>query len=190
MSIRPETKAVSKKAIVFLVVLFAVLFGADRPTRDKFLEIALDPVPVEEDVSGYPIVKVTDGDTIRVLMDGQGETLRLIGINTPETVDPRRPVECFGREASERAKEILSGSRVLLESDPTQGDRDKYGRLLRYVLLPDGTNFNRKMIEEGYAYEYTYGAPYRYQAEFEEAERSAREARRGLWSEEICGGQR
>jgi micrococcal nuclease len=146
-------------------------------------------VSVEDDASGYPVVRVVDGDTVRLLINGKEETVRLIGINTPETVDSRRPVQCFGREASKRAKEILSDAFVFLENDPTQGDRDKYNRLLRYVLLPDGTNFNRKMIEEGYAHEYTYGVPYRYQSDFKEAERRAREAATGLWSEETCGGK-
>jgi micrococcal nuclease len=178
-----------KKAVLLLIAVLAMLFGTDEQARYFFDIGSDDPIVAEEDGNGYPVVTVVDGDTIRVLIDGKEEAVRLIGINTPEVVDPRRPVQCFGKEASERAKEILSGSRVLLETDSTQGERDKYGRLLGYILLPDGTNFNRKMIEEGYAYEYTYGIPYRYQAEFKEAERNAREGRRGLWAEEACNGK-
>lgn len=129
----------------------------------------------------YEVMKVVDGDTIDVLLDGKVERIRLIGINTPETVDPRRPVECFGKEASEKAKSILSGKLIVLESDPTQGERDKYDRLLRYVFLEDGTNLNLSMIQEGYAYEYTYNLPYKYQTAFKQAQRKAKENKMGLW---------
>lgn len=133
----------------------------------------------------FEVVRVVDGDTIDVDINGKKERLRLIGINTPETVDPRKPVECFGIEASNKAKSILEGHRVKLESDITQGDFDKYGRLLRYVFLEDGTNFNLLMIKEGYAYEYTYGTPYKYQAEFKQAQKYAEQNKLGLWGD-VC----
>ncbi|MBI4087113.1 thermonuclease family protein [Candidatus Kaiserbacteria bacterium] len=119
-------------------------------------------------------------------MDGKTETIRLIGINTPETVDPRKQVECFGREASDKAKELLSGKRVRVETDATQGERDKYGRLLAYIYLEDGLFFNKHMIEEGYAYEYTYNLPYKYQAEFRAAQQSAQAGEKGLWTKGVC----
>ena len=134
----------------------------------------------------YRIVRVIDGDTVIVRMGGKDETLRLIGINTPETVDPRRPVECFGIEASNKAKEILTGKSFRLEADNIVGQRDKYGRLLRYLFLEDGTNFNKMMINEGYAYEYTFDLPYEYQDEFKQAEKDAREAKVGLWADGVC----
>lgn len=133
------------------------------------------------------VAKVIDGDTIQVFMNGKTETIRLIGIDTPETVDPRKPVQCFGKEASTKAKEILAGKNVSLESDPTQGDKDKYGRLLRFVFLENGTNFNELLIKEGYAHEYTYNSnPYKYQTEFIASEKSAREQNLGLWSPSAC----
>lgn len=136
----------------------------------------------------YEVTKVVDGDTIDVELDGKVERLRLIGINTPETVDPRKPVECFGREASEKAKSILTGKKVAVESDPSQDEHDKYGRLLRYVFLEDGTNFNLLMIREGYAYEYTYDLPYKYQTEFKQAQTEASGKKTGLWGER-CASQ-
>lgn len=137
----------------------------------------------------HDVASVVDGDTLKVAIDGKEETLRLIGMNTPETVDPRRPVQCFGREASNKAKELLSGKKINLEADPTQGERDKYGRLLRYVFLEDGTNFNQLMIAQGYAHEYTYDSnPYKYQKEFKEAEKAARADQKGLWSKDTCAG--
>ena len=81
----------------------------------------------------FDVESVVDGDTIKVSMNGKVETLRLIGIDTPETKDPRKPVQCFGAEASRKATELLAGQKVRLEADASQGERDKYGRLLRYV---------------------------------------------------------
>lgn len=134
----------------------------------------------------YSVVSVVDGDTIKVNMDGTTETLRLIGIDTPESVHPTKPVECFGIEASNRAKELLNGKKVKLEKDPSQGERDKYGRLLVYVIMEDGVNFNKKMIKDGYAYEYTYNTPYKYQAEFKQAQVDAKNNKRGLWADGAC----
>lgn len=134
----------------------------------------------------YNVLKVIDGDTINVSINGKSETLRLIGIDTPETVDPRKPVQCFGREASNKAKEILSGKKVFLESDPTQGERDKYNRLLRYVFLEDGTFYNKFMISDGFAHEYTYNLPYKYQKEFKKAQTEAMNNKKGLWADNAC----
>jgi hypothetical protein len=99
-------------------------------------------------------------------------------------------VQCFGLEASNKAKEILNKNKVALQADPTQGERDKYNRLLRYVWLEDGTFFNKMMISEGYAFEYTYNTPYKYQSEFKQAEMEARIAKKGLWSDEACNARK
>jgi len=121
-----------------------------------------------------------------IKISGKEMAVRLIGMDTPETVDPRKPVQCFGREASAKAKELIEGKDVILDSDPTQGDKDKYGRLLRYVHLEDGTFFNQKLIEEGYAFEYTYDIPYKYQTEFKEAQKQAEVNKKGLWADGAC----
>jgi micrococcal nuclease len=134
------------------------------------------------------VVRVVGGDTVDVRVGGRVERVRLIGLDTPESVDPRRPVECFGREASRKAAELLPvGAAVQLEADPSQGDRDKYGRLLRYIVLPDGRHFAEVMIAEGYGFEYTYAVPHRYQERFRAAQRQAREEERGLWTAGACG---
>jgi micrococcal nuclease len=148
---------------------------------------------VPSDVPLYKVTRVVDGDTIVVNINGQDEKIRLIGVNTPESVDPRKPVECFGLEASKYTKTLLENQSVILESDPTQGDTDKYGRLLRYVLLPgtsatiNPTNINLKLIQDGYAHEYTYNKPYKYQKQFKQAQSDASSAQRGLWSTTACG---
>lgn len=136
----------------------------------------------------FPVVAIVDGDTIKVSIDGKVETLRLIGIDTPETKDPRKPVQCFGKDASAKAAELLSGHQVRLEGDPTQGDRDKYGRLLRYLWREDGLFFNEWMLRNGYAHEYTYDLPYMHQARFNAAERYASENNLGLWNQAACAG--
>lgn len=134
----------------------------------------------------YIVEKVVDGDTLTVSQNGKKETVRLIGINTPETVDPRKTVECFGTEASKKTKELLVGRSVVIESDPTQDVRDKYGRLLGYVFRDDGLFVNDVLIREGYAYEYTYKVPYKYQTQFKKAEQEARVGERGLWAKSAC----
>ncbi len=141
---------------------------------------------VPDSASGpYDVERVVDGDTVRLT---NGDSVRLIGIDTPETVDPRKPVQCFGEEASEYARDLLDGESVYLELDPTQGDLDRYGRVLAYVWLPDGRHVNEEMVAQGYAHEYTYELPYRYQDEFQAAEAEARDADRGLWSLNTCAG--
>lgn len=141
---------------------------------------------ISNENSLYEVVSVTDGDTIKLYIDDNVESVRLIGIDTPETVHPNKPVECFGSEASNRAKEILEGQYVKLETDASQGTKDKYDRLLGYLILADGRNFNKLMIEEGYAYEYTYSIPYKYQEEFKQAEIDAKNNERGLWAPGVC----
>lgn len=180
--------------------------GSDRSARSpKSLDSA-------ESFEAH-VKRVVDGDTVVVSRDDQGGessslTVRLIGINTPETVDPRRKVECFGKEASARAKEILpAGREVRIVIDPTQDAKDKYGRLLGYVFVPsqpagkaDGSSgaatqpeelfFNKYMIEQGYAYEYTYDKAYTYQKEFRVAQKVAEAEGRGLWSADTCNGKK
>jgi micrococcal nuclease len=166
-----------------IVVLFVIyLFITNSNVNNKASKLN------QSNITLLNVIKVVDGDTIDVSIDGKTERIRLIGINTPETVDPRKTVECFGKEASDKAKSILSGKKVFLEADITQGERDKYNRLLRYVFLEDGTNFNLQMIKDGYAYEDTYEVPYKYQLEFKAAQKYAQENLKGLWSSDTCSG--
>src|SRR3989338_3179438 len=185
------------KRILYVIVLIFIYISIYPFTKNQSLhvekrikgtKIIATPVPGStSNITLYQVVHVVDGDTIQVDINGSKETIRLIGVDTPEVVDPRKPVQCFGREASNKTKEILIGKKVRLESDPTQSNRDKYQRLLRYVFLEDGTLFNKLLIEQGYAHEYTYQSnSYRYQLEFKTAEKDARENKRGLWAEDIC----
>lgn len=138
----------------------------------------------------YNVMSVIDGDTIKARLASGGEivSVRLIGIDTPETVHPSKPVQCFGKEASSKLTELIEGKTVYLESDASQGDSDKYNRLLRYINLKDGTSINLMMVLDGYAFEYTYNIPYRYQTEYREAEITAMKNDAGLWASDTCDG--
>jgi micrococcal nuclease len=120
-------------------------------------------------------VRVVDGDTIEL---DAGERVRLIGVDTPEAVDPRRPVQDFGKEASAFTRRMAQGRQVRLEFGDES--RDRYGRTLAYVYLPDGTFLNAEIIRQGYGHAYTR-FPFRYQEEFLALERQARAEGRGLW---------
>ena len=127
-------------------------------------------------------VRVVDGDTIKVKLGSRNETVRLIGVDTPETVHPNKPVEYFGREASVFTKRLAQGQVVQLEHDADTTNRDRYGRLLRYVYLPDGRMLNAEIIAQGYGFAYTK-YPFTRMEKFRQLQREAREQGRGLWGE-------
>lgn len=135
------------------------------------------------------VVEVVDGDTIKVsIAGGPTQTVRIIGVDTPETKDPRKPVMCFGAEATAKTKELvdLAGGRVQLEKDVSQ--TDKYDRLLRYVWLvhPDGTRMlNEELVKGGFAQSSTYPPDVKYQDLFVAAQQQARDSGTGLWG--ACG---
>ena len=143
---------------------------------------ATPPPAVQQTVSPgfYNIVSFEDGDTITVDMDGTTERIRMIGVDTPETKDPRKPVQCFGRAASDFTKQLIGSSSVRLEADELSSNRDRYNRLLRYVYLPDGRLVEAEIIRQGYGFAYT-SFPFTKSDEFKAHEKDAREANRGLW---------
>lgn len=178
-----------------LIALAVVIIGSFFPlTRDAWVELDTTqaPLPAEElpDVaspSAYKVVSVVDGDTIKVELGVTPTTVRIVGIDTPETVDPRRPVECLGREASQAMDELVTGKYVRLEADSTQADRDRYGRLLRFVFLDDGTDVGLRLLEQGYAQESLYSStPHRYHQAYLDAQARAQSEQLGLWNPQIC----
>ena len=157
------------------------------------------PATLESEPGGYEeavVTRVVDGDTIEVEITsvssgpGAGEAqvggqydVRLLGIDTPESVRPGTPVECFGREASAATKAFLEGEAIVLVKDVEE--TDQYDRLLRYVYL--GSEMaNARLVNNGYATAYTYPPNVRHADLFVQLERDARENDRGLWSPETC----
>lgn len=126
------------------------------------------------------VTKVIDGDTIEL---ESGQTVRFVGIDTPETKDPRRPVGCFGKEASAETTKLLAGQEIIMQKDVSE--TDKYQRLLRYIYLPleEGQYLfvNDYLVRAGFAKAYTYPPDVKFNEQFLEAEREAREKKLGLW---------
>jgi micrococcal nuclease len=128
----------------------------------------------------YQIAHFVDGDTVQVTMNGTLETIRFIGIDTPETHKPNTPVQCYGPVAAEYTKARIGHQRIRLVSDSLTTNRDRYDRLLRYVVLEDGTNLNLELVQKGQAFAYAF--PFSRLNEFGAAMTSAQKARAGLWS--------
>lgn len=177
----------------FYLVALGFVLGrvSQKPTENKTNTstpaVSSQSTPLPTRVLGnqteqkHLVTKVVDGDTIQIEGD---KTVRYIGIDTPETVDPRRPSMCFGKEASMKNKELVEGKYVRLEKDVSE--TDKYGRLLRYVYVGD-IFVNDYLVRQGFAHAYTYPPDVLYQQQFVEAQREAVANNRGLWN--LCGVQ-
>ena len=186
--IRPTRLALAVIAATILAVVTAFRVGEVAPTSR-----------VQADGITATVVRAIDGDTVDVRLDsGAVERVRILGIDTPEVVDPRRPIQCFGPEASARTKELLPpGRAVFLEPDPTQDKRDRHGRRLAHVFVEvpaEGhgapANVGAALIAEGYARHYVYQrTPTVHGSEYAAAEATARATGAGLWSAETCDGR-
>lgn len=198
--------------MVLLAIVIAIFYGIYATGKDFLISnniISPDSATVAKEnfiknlKFDYKVASVVDGDTIYIeRLDGEKVEgmdnkvkVRLIGINSPETVDPRRPVECFGKEASKYMKSIADGRVAALEFDSSQSKIDKYGRLLAYVYVKDSgvkdnniTFINEEMIKNGYAYEYRYEVPYKYMDQFKYFQQIAKANYIGLWSTNTCNG--
>lgn len=174
--------AISSQIVALLLLSFlAACTGSS--------EVAVRPIP-GTDLSGVgaTVVKVIDGDTVELRFPGrEPEMVRLLGIDTPETVHPNRPVECFGPEASTRATELLpTGSQVLVQRDAEA--RDRYGRLLAYLWTTDGTFVNAEMVAGGYADTLAIAPNNTHRSHLSGLAAQARAAGTGLWGTCPPGG--
>ena len=137
------------------------------------------PVKDWKDATAFPVSRIIDGDTVEIQDEGKTVKVRLIGVDTPETVHPSKPVEAFGKEASQFTTSLLKGQSVYLEYD--QEKVDKYGRRLAYLYrAPDGLFVNLEIVRQGYGHAYTK-YPFKHMEMFRSCEKEAREAARGLW---------
>ncbi len=172
------------------LILFAPQQETDTGRISVFNDVSL-VAPTQSGQSSVPtgesavVKRAVDGDTLAVIVGGVEEKVRLLGIDTPESVDPRRAVECYGKEASKQMDQLVTGHDVIMLQDPTNDDRDRYGRLLRYIYLRDGTFVNEWMVEHGYAFAYTT-YPFQFKNSFVKLERIARSNELGLWNSAVC----
>lgn len=173
-------------SLVTAVVLLVIYIGQTH----GWFSSAMASQPMQQAKQGvvenqpglYPVARFSDGDTITVDMNGTDETIRFIGIDTPETHDPRKKVQCYGPAASAFTENTITaaGMKVRLAADSLSSNRDRYNRLLRYVYLPDGTFMNLKLVQEGYAFYYPY-FKFSKSDEFNAAEQQAMAGAKGLW---------
>lgn len=164
--------------VLILLVGIFIGYGLGKDCAAPLVQILPSENKCESQdfVGEYKVARVIDGDTIEI--EG-GERVRYIGIDSPETMEPGKAMECFGPEATAKNKELVAGQTVRLEKDTT--DRDKYNRLLRYVWV--GDNFiNLELVKQGFARSSAYPPDIRYQAQFLEAQRQAEKAKSGLWT--------
>ena len=164
--------------ILIILVLVSSVFLKNSPKSNSVPEkVATSSSQQVKQKGDLVLVKrVVDGDTIEL---DSGQKVRYIGINTPETVDPRTTVQCFGREASAKNKELVEGKKVRLEKDVSE--TDQYGRLLRYVWV-DSVFVNDYLVKEGFAYATAYPPDVKYQALFSSSQTSAQANKKGLWA--------
>lgn len=186
--------------IISTLIIFSTLFllrffnpnvGLVDKNTSKIYSNKNSP-PKGSDKIFYNVVHIVDGDTIDIIINGSKVRLRLLGINSPESVASNRPDECFGTEASNNIKKLLENRKVYIEYDPLKKDKaDVYGRELVYVYRDDGLFINKEMIKTGSAHEYTYqGEKYTYQNDFKKYEGLAKSQKIGLWSSSTCGGKK
>lgn len=162
-------------AWLVFVLLVALVSGSQSGWLDKAPQIA------EQNQPGlYEVTKFVDGDTIEVDMSGHSESVRMIGVDTPETHKPNTPVQCYGPEAAAYTRQLIGDRRVRLQADPLDTNRDRYSRLLRYVYLPDGTLVEEQLIKNGYGFAYTL-FPFEKKALFSSEQSAAKAAGAGLW---------
>jgi micrococcal nuclease len=163
--------------LIIALIVFAAVSVSQRPDVQAPAQVAGTTTP-----GYYPVARFEDGDTITVTMDGHEERVRMIGVDTPETKDPRKPVQCFGKAASAYTKQLIGAQPVRLEGDTLSDNRDRYDRLLRYVYLPDGRLVQAEIIKQGYGFAYT-SFPFTKSDEFSGYQRDARTESRGLWTD-------
>jgi len=170
------TKRQQKKLVSAVLALIVIILGNYFLEQPQITTVTKEPVTP----GFYRVVKASDGDTIVVDMNSTEERVRLIGVDTPEKDHPSKPVQCFALAASNYTKNLIGNHPVRLEADPTNSNRDRYNRLLRYVYLPDGRLVNAEIIKHGYGFAYI-GFPFEKKDEFKKYQAEAKQNNRGLW---------
>ena len=175
---------ITKNTPLAVIVIMLIITVGQHYSWFNLTEETLPQVKsaiTESEPGLYRVVQFSDGDTIQIDMNGKTEKVRLLGVDTPETNDPRKSVQCYGQAASAFTKQLIGTNSVRIASDPLNANRDRYSRLLRYVYLPDGTLVNAEIIKQGYGFAYL-NFPFTKSDEFRKHEIAAKEAGKGLWS--------
>lgn len=184
-----KKQAIARSLIAVVLALVALAWTRVEPSERIVAQEPSVP-PIASTTTNAFVVRAVDGDTLEVRRDGETDPIkvRLLGVDTPESVDPRRPVECMGKEASAFTASLTNGRRVQLEADPEADEVDKYGRLLRNVILDDGRDLNALLVREGYANAYlSFPLNSARKVELSHLEQEAKAGERGLWNPEFCG---
>ena len=176
---------------LYIQILMLKLKYKDRPQISYLLSELWEYIKNKiEQNKLYEVLSVIDWDTVKIEYNWKPTKLRLIWVDTPETYTTRYGYkECYGDEASTYLKQLLNWKYIWIEFDETQDREDKYGRLLVYIKL-DGENINAKLIKEWYAFEYTYITAYKYQKEFKNNEKEAKDLSKWLWNVNTCNWER
>ena len=184
MKVKKKTVVKIIEGIVFIILVY-VCAKYNIFSNEEFLKFLGMEVEESEIVATgeYQVTRVVDGDTIEVNYNGTEEKVRLIGIDTPESVHPDKEKNSeYGKQASEYTKNLLEGKTVRLEFDVQE--RDSYGRLLAYVYIDD-VMVNKKLLEEGLAQIATYPPNVKYVDEFTKIQETARENKKGFWAQDV-----
>lgn len=186
---KKQKKYIVQTVIALIILIPGIIAGTVK--KEEILEAlgietnTKTSVQTGQAIDGeYEVVSVTDGDTFEINYNGTKTKVRLIGIDTPESVHPNsKKNNKYGEEASKYTKSLLERKTVKLEFDVSP--QDKYGRLLAYVYLEDGEMLNEKLLKEGYAQVATYPPNVKYVENFKELQKEARENKVGFWAENV-----
>lgn len=174
---RLKTKLTWRHLVIGAVLCLPIALYFSNPQNRKAV------LGYGHQLNSYEVIEIFDGDTISVQMGNRTEKIRMIGIDTPETHHPDKPIQCFGPEAAAFTTSLLDGQRVRLLADPYSTNRDRYDRLLRYVYLVDGQQLQELLLQGGYARAYTV-FPFERAPIFKKYEQQAQTQKAGLWA--VC----
>ena len=181
---KTQGRRMNKRIFTLVIILLVCVLGLGVATFALAPKAVALPTLKKPDFSrqvAFEVIRVIDGDTILVKTDTGSSRVRLIGVDTPETFHPSKPIEYYGKEASLFLTNFLKGERVYLLYEGEKASTDKYNRVLSYIYrTPDGLFANAEIIRQGYGRAYTR-FPFKYKAEFRQLEQFAKQAKKGLW---------
>jgi endonuclease YncB( thermonuclease family) len=162
-----------------VLIISGIIVAVILAQRQGWLQPLNTALLMRSEPGSYMVDQFVDGDTVIITMNGVSEKVRFIGIDTPETHKENTPVQCYGPAAAAYTKQRIGTTRIRLVADELTTNRDRYDRLLRYVILQDGTNLNMELVQKGYAFAYAF--PFAQSKAFNQAMSQAQAQKAGLW---------